>query len=116
MPQTLAQKLQLKPGETMRVVNAPAGLTLDVPSSAKSDAVLLFVNSVKELERHAPGVLKALPHDGLLWIAYPKKTGAIRTDIHRDAGWDAIWNAGLEGVRLISLDDTWSVMRFRPKR
>lgn len=112
---TLSQKLQLKTGQSIRLVNQPSGLALDLAASAKADAVLLFVESVADLNRRAPAVLKSLPHDALLWIAYPKKTGRIKTDIHRDSGWDAVLQAGLQGVRMIAVDDTWSAMRFRPR-
>lgn len=111
---TLAAKLQIKPGESIRVLHAPPGVTLDLPEDPKSNAVLLFVSSLAELDRRAPAVLKALPPDALFWIAYPKKTGAIRTDIHRDCGWPPVTAAGLEGVRMVAIDDTWSAMRFRP--
>lgn len=111
---TLAQKLQIKPGESIRVLNAPAGVPLDLPADPKSKAVLLFVSSLADLDRRAPSVLKSLPPDALFWIAYPKKTGTIRTDIHRDCGWPPVTAAGLEGVRMISIDETWSALRFRP--
>jgi len=50
-----------------------------------------------------------------LWFCYPKKTGKIKTDISRDIGWDTVAKLGYEGIRAISIDDTWSGMRFRPR-
>lgn len=38
----------------------------------------------------------------------------MKTDISRDAGWDAVHAAGWEGVAMVAIDDTWSAMRFRP--
>jgi hypothetical protein len=111
---TLAEKLQLKPGAGIRVLHAPAGLALDLPADPAAEAALLFVTSLAELDARAPSVLKTLVPDALFWIAYPKKTGAIRTDIHRDCGWPPVTAAGLEGVRLVAIDATWSAMRFRP--
>ena len=38
----------------------------------------------------------------------------LETDLTRDAGWDALSAAGLRGVATVSIDDTWSGLRFRP--
>lgn len=113
---TLAQKLQLKKGETIRVLNAPKGLELDLPVNRKAEAVLLFVKNVADLNKRAPKMMETLNYDALCWIAYPKKTGALPTDIHRDFGWDVVLMGGLNSVRQISIDETWSALRFRPAR
>jgi hypothetical protein len=70
------------------------------------------VTSKAELDSHAPR-LKVSP-GGILWICYPKKSSEVKTDISRDVGWDVVHKAGWEGVTLISVDDIWSAMRFRP--
>jgi hypothetical protein len=126
MDSSLAKKLQLKPGQKMIVFNPPTGYfnqlkaalkanTLTNRARSGADAVLLFASSVADLNRHAAKTIAAVPRDGLLWIAYPKGASKIKSDLNRDHGWDAIHKAKLEGVRLIALDDTWSVMRFQPK-
>lgn len=111
---TLDRKLQIPPGESIRVVGAPKELRLELPASARAKAVLLFVKSLAELEKAAPPVLAKLPADTLFWVAYPKKGSAIPSDLHRDCGWPPITAAGLEGVRMVAIDETWSAMRFRP--
>lgn len=40
---------------------------------------------------------------------------AVKTDITRDRGWDAVYAAGWRPVAQIALDDTWSALRFRPR-
>jgi hypothetical protein len=52
--------------------------------------------------------------DGLLWICYPKKSSKAATDLTRDVLWDMVKGYGVVGVSLISIDDVWSAMRFRP--
>jgi hypothetical protein len=45
---------------------------------------------------------------------YPKGSSKrYRCDFNRDTGWAALGDVGFEGVRLISIDDDWSAMRFR---
>ena len=51
---------------------------------------------------------------GLLWLAFPKKSSGIATDLTRDHGWDVIHRAGWQGVSLIAVDERWSAMRLRP--
>lgn len=124
MDASLIRKLQLKPGQKMVVLNAPNGyydqLIAALPDNtlnnraSKSDAVLLFAVNVAELNKHATKAIGCVPTDGLVWIAYPKGTSKIKTDLNRDHGWEVVTQAGLEGVRLVAIDETWSAMRFRP--
>jgi hypothetical protein len=122
---SLATKLQVKPGFKMLIMNAPEGYLkmLDkLPEGAQVtttaggtfDFVQVFVYNKADIDKLAPKAIKAVKPGGMLWFSYPKKTGKIKTDIHRDYGWDAVNNAGWEGVRLISVDDTWSAFRVRP--
>jgi hypothetical protein len=130
MSQDLAKKLQLKPGCRLAILNAPEGyleaLESTLPEGCKivepADAgageincVQVFVQSMADVQTMAPVALKAVSYDGLLWMCYPKKSSGIKTDIHRDMGWDVLREAGYEGVRAISIDDVWSGLRFRPK-
>jgi hypothetical protein len=78
------------------------------------DSVQLFVRNVAELNAHALAAINAVKPNGLLWITYPKKSGKIKTDISRDVGWEAVTTAGWDGVTIVSIDDTWSALRFRP--
>jgi Bacteriocin-protection, YdeI or OmpD-Associated len=123
---SVAQKLLLKPNQRAFAVNAPRGLAAllgDLPSGAKlvkaaspaADLVLLFARDRAELGVHAPAALAAVGEATLFWIAYPKKTSAVATDLSRDEGWEAIHAGGYEGVAIAAVDETWSAMRFRPK-
>lgn len=123
------KKLRMRSGQRLLILNAPEeykemveklpeGVELAKGSEVQEngcDLVLLFVKSVADLEMWAEQALKAIKYNGLFWIAYPKKSSKMKTDISRDVGWNRIHQAGYEGVALISFDDTWSVMRFRPK-
>lgn len=89
--------------------------TLYHPGSAgQYDYVQLFVTGSEELATYGPKALEAVNPEGLLWMCYPKGSSKIKTDLHRDKGWDLLTSAGFEGIAMISIDDTWSAMRFRP--
>ena len=108
----IADKLLLKRGMTIAAVNAPAGIP-DLGPRAKSvkdaDAVVVFAAKAKEV-----AVPKAVPQRARLWVCYPK-AGKLGTDLSRDTLWPLMEKRGYEGVRLVSIDDTWSAMAFRPK-
>jgi hypothetical protein len=123
---SLAAKLQVKPGFKMLILNAPDGYVSalsDLPAGAQVmtsgsgpfDFVQVFAHNKADVDSYTPKAIAALKPGGMLWFCYPKKTGKIKTDISRDAGWDSVNKAGFEGIRLISIDDTWSSMRFRPR-
>jgi hypothetical protein len=76
--------------------------------------IILFVTKVSEIELIAPMALHNLVADGILWFCYPKKTSKkYKSDIDRDHGWDLLNEAGLMGVRMVSIDEDWSAFRFR---
>lgn len=120
----LSSCLQLKPGHRVLLLTAPDGFTLDpmpdgaivhtAPDAAPYDAVILFVRDQAAIDAEAVAALGHVVPGGLLWFAYPKRTGAIATDIDRDHGWQAVIDAGWDGVRQIAIDATWSALRFRP--
>jgi hypothetical protein len=125
MATTLAQKLQIKSGKLM-VLNAPQGyaeqlttdlnhLTVSTRAAGQAEAVLLFVNSLAEVEKLAPQAIKAVKPDGMLWMAYAKGTSKVKTDVNRDKLWEMMKPSGWQAIRMIALDDVWSLMRFKPE-
>ena len=76
--------------------------------------IILFVKSIGEVDHLGPIALHNLVADGILWFCYPKKSSKkYRTDLDRDHGWKALTDAGLQGVRMVSVDEDWSALRFR---
>ena len=117
---SLAQKLQLKAGQTLALINPPAGYKNSFASEEiniveKSDAVLIFVNSLSEVLRIVPATFNSVPLEALVWVAYPKGSSGIKTDVIRDKLWSALQTTGWRPVRQIAIDDTWSALRFRPE-
>jgi hypothetical protein len=79
--------------------------------------ILIFVKSISEVEQVAPMTLHNLMADGILWFCYPKKTSKkYSSDLSRDFGWKVLNDAGLDGIRLVSIDEDWSAFRFRNKK
>lgn len=117
----LTRKFQMKAEMKGGAFRCPKDVALPVPNLTNLkrknlDYVIVFVRSAAEIEQHAAAAAKVLREDGLLWFCYPKKTSAIKTDIHRDTGWQPVMELGFEGCRMIAIDDTWSSIRFREPR
>jgi Bacteriocin-protection, YdeI or OmpD-Associated len=79
----------------------------------KIDLALIFAISHKQLQDILKDVVPALAEDAKLWIAYPKVSSKIVSDLARDCNWDCISKLGLECVRSIALDNVWCAMRFK---
>ncbi|MDQ4490094.1 hypothetical protein RBS60_07760 [Sinomonas sp. ASV486] len=115
----LWQKLQIKPGMTVAVLNAPADApALEGPFEASDDAgaaaaVVLYAANRDELAARGAAAVRAAHEDRLAWIAYPKAK-KLGTDLNRDLLAQEVIALGADPVRQVSLDDVWSALRFRP--
>jgi hypothetical protein len=96
-------------------VNLPDGLALPVQMATATDDVDVlvgFVVSRDDLDKAEKALAAARP-DQLAWIAFPKG-GKLGTHLNRDILVNAASAHGLQPVRQVSIDDTWSALRFRP--
>jgi hypothetical protein len=56
-----------------------------------------------------------LHNEAVLWIAYPKITSKIATDLSRACSWDCVHNAGFESMDEVALDHVWTASRYARK-
>jgi hypothetical protein len=119
----LPRKLGIKPGARLAVVSPPAGfektlgrLPDDVvvreQARGRNDVVLYFVTRQAELARRFPGLARALEPDGGLWVAWPKKTSGVATDLVFERVQRVGLDCGLVDNKVAAIDDTWSGLRF----
>lgn len=117
----LARKLGYRAGMRTRIIDVPPVLLAQLPRETMlrghADWTLVFFDSAASVARDAPRALAAYQRGGHLWCAYRKKSakknGASAGDLTRDRGWTPLLQAGLLPVTQVSLDDTWSALRFR---
>ncbi|GAA2603606.1 hypothetical protein SMC26_03695 [Actinomadura fulvescens] len=118
---TVAEKLGIKPGHAVHVINAPgdyAQLVGGLPEGAEvtatgpADAVHLFAEGKLQLDASIQRAIDAVRPGGLLWVSYPKGDAS---DINRDSLWPTFTPYGWRPVRQISVDARWSALRFRPE-
>ncbi len=115
----LAAKLNLRPGMKVRVVGRPRDVDLpglETTTSAAAPAVLAFARTAADLARTGGAFVGAAREDRIAWVAYPK-AGQLGTDLDRDVLAELLRaREGLDPVRQVAIDATWSAMRFRPGR
>lgn len=87
---------------------------VEVSQSRQIRQLFAFVHEpsdVSALSTHLNGKLQG---DPIIWIAYPKKSSKKnKGTLTRDMGWDAFAPLKLEPVSQLSLDDDYSILRFR---
>jgi len=129
MPTSLAQKLRIREGSSVALLNAPDGYARTLgplPSGAevtaisadtgeKYDVTLLFARDHAELERLAPAAIAATRDGGVLWIAWPKGGVKAMGALTRDTLWPVMAALGWGPVSNVALDETWSALRLRPE-
>lgn len=128
MSTPLFKKLNWKNQPQVWVIDAPESFRTDtdqmaefaevksgIPTPAdKPQFIISFSSKKQDLDRISIALLPALDRNTVLWFAYPKGTSKkYKCDYNRDKGWDVIASAGYQGVRMISIDDDWSALRFK---
>lgn len=119
----LTQKLGIKPGSRVALLRAPKGFecALDpMPDGARlrhqargqHDVVLFFATRLAELERRFDTLARATGYAGGLWIAWPKRTASVATDLREGVVREVGLAHGLVDNKVCAVDDTWSGLRF----
>lgn len=119
----LAKKLGIKEGSRIVLVNAPKNFASELgklPDRAEVikcltnslDIILFFVLTERALARDFSKFAKKLAINGMIWIAWPKKSSGVKTDLAFNAVQRIGLDAGLVDVKICAIDDTWSGLKF----
>ncbi len=117
----LARKLGIREGSRVLVVGHPDGFSLgrlptgtEIARSARGrlDVAVLFVRTLADLRRRFPGLVRALDPAGRLWVAWPKKTSGLETDLSFGAVQGLGLDAGLVDNKSASIDEAYQGLQF----
>src|SRR5690606_25282780 len=78
----------------------------------KIDFALVFAVNENQLNGILKEVMPSLKEESKFWVAYPKTTSKIVTDLNRECSWNRLTCEGYESIERIELDHVWSAMRF----
>jgi hypothetical protein len=118
MTRGLLDKLGFKPGMATRFLGVPNNLAGPLGPALQAQAeppvwLMGFARDRAGLAAMVETLAPAYRPGGHFWLCYPKKSGPMKSDITRDHGWESVATRNLLGVSQISLDETWSALRFR---
>ena len=121
----LKEKLGIKAGSVVALIDAPEEFerTLgDLPEGAilyrtsrACDLAVWFVQSKEELEKRVTEMAPLADKHGL-WIAWPKRSSGIRSDLTQVVVRRVAESAGLVDYKISAIDKTWSGLRFTFKK
>jgi len=124
MSQTLFEKLEFADEKNLLIQGLPSSIEKQfcklsfaknmtpLLKSRKIDFALVFAVNENQLNGILRDVMPALKEDSKFWVAYPKITSKIVTDLNRDSSWQQLTSAGYETVNEVALDHVWSAARF----
>ena len=125
MSQTILEKLQLKNEKNILIQGLPSSIEKQFNKlsfaknltpllrTRKIDFALVFAVSENQLNGILEDIMPALKEDSKLWIAYPKLTSKITTDLNREGSWNKLIDAEYENVDQVSLDHVWHAVYFK---
>jgi hypothetical protein len=119
----LAQKLGIKPGLKVALPILPGEVQKEIQAALAAceivmtdnvllDLVIDFVTSKKELQISFPLWAGRLNSAGMLWIAWPKKSSGVHTDVDENKIRAVGLSAGLVDVKVCAINETWSGLKF----
>lgn len=131
----LARKLGIRPGARVLLRAAPAGFEAlleglpedaDVLRAARGprpfDVIVTFHKRASGLRADIAALRRLMTPEAGLWVAWPKKTSGVTTDVTESIVRNTGLDAGLVDNKICAIDPTWSGLRFvirvadRPKK
>ena len=79
----------------------------------KIDFALVFAVNCNQLGNILRDVFPALHCKSKLWIAYPKVTSKIASDLNRQSSWEVFNESDYEPINQVALDHVWTAMLFK---
>jgi hypothetical protein len=119
----LSRKLGIKEGDRLAFPSAPAGfaeLLGELPSgttvrsrvAGPLDVIVFFTRRRSELERRLPALRRAMDPAAGLWIAWPKRSSGVETDVAEGVVRELGLANRLVDNKVCAIDDVWSGLRL----
>jgi len=123
--QSLFEKLQLKDEKNLLIQGLPSSIEKQFAKlsyaknvtpllrSRKIDFALIFAVNHTQLCNILNEVFPALHSESRLWIAYPKATSKIVSDLYKDCSWQILSDNEFTSIDEVTLDHVWTAMQFK---
>jgi hypothetical protein len=90
----------------------PRGVEVKARASRRLDVIVFFTTKRVQLEKRLVPLSQSLDPAGGLWIAWPKKTSSVPTDMTEDVVRDVALPEGLVDIQVCAIVETWSGLRL----
>lgn len=121
----LFKKLGIKPGSRVVLLGAPRGFRSELPGlpdrvrfgtrlAGAPDLTVWFVSSTRALQGRMPEIAASMGAG--LWVAWPKKTSGIQTDVTENTIRAAGLAHGLVDYKVCAINTIWSGLKFARRR
>lgn len=121
----LPRKLGIKEGHAVASLGAPDGFralldpfpedvrfAADPEDAGAYDVIVAFVRSGEDLDRRFARGLELLDPHGGLWMAWPKRSSPLATELREGDVRERGLSTGLVDNKICAIDDDWSGLRF----
>jgi hypothetical protein len=119
----LVRKLGIKPRARLALVGAPdgfeavlgqlpEGVAVKRRAAGEFDVAVAFFVDRAQLARRLRALREKLDPSGGLWIAWPKSSSGVETDLREGVVRELGLAAGLVDNKVCAIDATWSGLRF----
>ncbi len=117
----LARKLGIKPDHRIATLHEPTEFStlLDLPDGASlgadlddaPDGVVAFFTERSELLSDLTAIEAAIAPDRFAWVAWPKKTSGVATDLTGDVVRADVLATKLVDVKVCAISEVWSGLK-----
>lgn len=118
----LAAKLGIKPGHVLLLDQAPAGFGIEGlpdgvtlvrrPGRTPLDVTLTFCPDRRRLAKRLPELLAMTTPAGMIWVAWPKRSSGVPTDLDENGVRELALPLGVVDVKVCAVDATWSGLKL----
>jgi hypothetical protein len=118
----LAAKLGIKPDHLLLLDNAPPGFVIEglPPGTSVArragrtpyDVVLMFCPDRARLTSRLPVLLEKTVTAGMIWVAWPKRSSGVATDLDENGIRELALPLGVVDVKVCAIDATWSGLKL----
>ena len=119
----LAKKLGIKPSSRVRLVDDPDGfvellepipddVTFLETNAAAADVTVAFCARTADVHAAMARLARTIVDREMLWIAWPKRTSSMASDVSEDIVRQIGLDLGLVDVKVCAVDETWSGLKL----
>ncbi|MCZ4222795.1 YdeI/OmpD-associated family protein [Pedobacter rhodius] len=124
MDNLLLKKLQIKPGFTVKVVDAPenaaaifgeipADMTIKYGDDSSFDVLITFSTLKEQLDSQIRNHLNKLNPKTIFWVFMPKKSSKVYSDLDMMSSWQELAVYGLNPCASAAVNEIWTALRLK---